>query len=103
MDEGNSKWGINEVKWKNKPCSTKIWSRVVGGDEWGKVEVKSRLEGWVSEEGGNRGFKVDRNGKGERYWKKIRGWESGNKRKVVMCYDYDEMGIGSMSRELENG
>jgi len=102
VDEANSKWAINEVNWNNKPSSTKISSTLVGRDEWAKLDVKSTLQAWVSEERPNTGFKLHTNGNGQTYWKKITASESANKPKLVISYHYDQMPIPTMSAQLDN-
>lgn len=102
VDEANSKWAINEVNWNNKPSSTKISSTLVGRDEWAKLDVKSTLQAWVSEERPNTGFKLHTNGNGQTYWKKITASESANKPKLVISYHYDQMPTPTMSAQLDN-
>lgn len=102
VDEANSKWAINEINWNNKPSSTKISSTLVGRDEWAKLDVKSTLQAWVSEERTNTGFKLHTNGNGKTYWKKITASESANKPKLVISYHYDQMPTPTMSSQLDN-
>lgn len=102
VDEANSKWAIKEINWNNKPSSTKISSTLVGRDEWAKLDVKSTLQAWVSEERPNTGFKLHTNGNGQTYWKKITASESANKPKLVISYHYDQMPTPTMSAQLDN-
>ncbi len=102
VDEANSKWAIKEINWNNKPSSTKISSTLVGRDEWAKLDVKSTLQAWVSEERPNTGFKLHTNGNGKTYWKKITASESANKPKLVIAYHYDQMPTPTMSAQLDN-
>lgn|GEM_PF-746195 len=102
IDEANSKWATNEVNWNNKPSSTKISSSLVGRDEWAKLDVKSTLQAWVSEDRPNTGFKLHTNGNGKTYWKKITASESENKPKLVISYHYDQMPIPTMTSQLDN-